>query len=101
LGRIFPGLVSFFYLVEDLMHVDVGLGHSNDRRSQCSKFGFIPSCRDAEIGALNAESFDERINSAINLVMTDGRTLLDDATLGKLVLRMNHDFGFYAQAIFR
>ena len=24
-GRIFPGLVSFFYLVEDLMHVDVGL----------------------------------------------------------------------------
>ena len=33
--------------------------------------------------------------------MTDGRTLLDDATLGKLVPRMNHDFGFYAQAIFQ
>ena len=50
---------------------------------------------------MNAESFNERINSAINLVVTDGRTLLDDATLGKLVLRMNHDFGFYAQAIFQ
>ena len=33
--------------------------------------------------------------------MTDGRTLLDDATLGKLVLLMNHDFCFYAQAIFQ
>ena len=61
-----------------------------------SKFGLIPllaSCSDGQIGALNAETFAERIISAVNLIMTDGRTLLDDATLGKLVVpRMNRDF---------
>ena len=45
------------------------------------------------IGALNVESFWERIVSAGNLVMTDGNTLLDDDELEKLMLlRINRNF---------
>jgi len=97
-GRLFPDLTSFD-LIEDLMQLDVGIVYLDIQKTEDhdrSKFGFIPllaSCSDGEIGALNAESFAERIISAVNLVMTDGRTLLDDATLDKLVvLRMNRDF---------
>ena len=37
---------------------------------------FMASCSYASIGALNAESFCERVLSAANLVVTDGNTLL-------------------------
>jgi hypothetical protein len=59
-------------------------------------FGLLPllaSCSEGQIGALNAESFAERIISGANLVMTDGNTLLDDKLLEMLVvLRMNRKF---------
>ena len=59
-------------------------------------FGFIPlmaSCSSGEIGALNAESFAERVISGSNLVMTNGNTLLGDKMLDMLVvLRMNREF---------
>ena len=81
------------------MELDVGIVYIHILQKEDpdrSKFGFIPllaSCSDGEIGALNAESFAERIISAVNLIMTEGRTLLDDATLDKLVvLRMNREF---------
>ena len=45
------------------------------------------------IGALNAESFAERVISGSNLVMTNGNTLLGDKMLEMLVvLRMNREF---------
>ena len=62
------------------------------------KYGFLPlmaSCSDGEIGALNAESFSERILSNAN----DGNTLLGDEELEMLVvLRMNRDFMEFMRA---
>ena len=59
-------------------------------------YGWIPllaSCTYAQIGALNAESFCERVLSCANLVLTEGNTLLDDEEIEMLViLRMNRDF---------
>jgi hypothetical protein len=61
-----------------------------------SRFGFLPhmaGCCDGQIGALNAESFAERVISGSNLVMTNGNTLLGDTMLEMLVvLRMNREF---------
>ena len=47
-----------------------------------------------EIGALNAESFCERVlTSCANDVLTEGNTLLSDEELEMLVvLRMNREF---------
>ena len=60
------------------------------------KYGFLPmlaGCGDGQIGALNAESFAERIISGANLVMNDCNTLLGDKHLEILVvLRMNRSF---------
>ena len=96
--ELYPNLEGFD-LIADLMELDVGIVYIHILQKEDpdrSKFGFIPllaSCSDGEIGALNAESFAERIISAVNLIMTEGRTLLDDATLDKLVvLRMNREF---------
>ena len=61
-----------------------------------SVFGLLPlmaSCSDGQIGALNAESYAERVISGASLVMTNGSTLLDDEVLEMLVvLRMNRSF---------
>eukprot|EP00295_Goniomonas_pacifica_P031926 CAMPEP_0175968826 /NCGR_PEP_ID=MMETSP0108-20121206/40118_1 /TAXON_ID=195067 ORGANISM="Goniomonas pacifica, Strain CCMP1869" /NCGR_SAMPLE_ID=MMETSP0108 /ASSEMBLY_ACC=CAM_ASM_000204 /LENGTH=238 /DNA_ID=CAMNT_0017297533 /DNA_START=102 /DNA_END=815 /DNA_ORIENTATION=+ len=60
---------------------------------QDARFGAIPSmasCSIGQLGALNAESFCERVISAANLVMTDGRTMLSDEELEWcVVLRIN------------
>jgi len=46
-----------------------------------------------QIGALNAESFCERVLRCAGHVLTEGNTLLDDAELQMLVvLRMNRKF---------
>ena len=95
---LYPNLEGFD-LIRDLMPLDVGIVYLHILKNEDpdrSKFDFLPllaSCSSGEIGALNAESFAERIISAVNLIMTEGRTLLDDATLDKLVvLRMNREF---------
>ena len=95
---LFPDLTTFD-LIDDLMPIDIGVVYIYIEKKEDpdrSKFGLIPllaSCSDGEIGALNAESFAERIISAVDLIMTDGRTALDDSTMDKLVvLRMNRDF---------
>ena len=87
--------------VRDLMPLDIGIlyrkieASDKERRS----FGYIPrmACRSiGQLGALNAESFCERVLSNANLVMTDGNTLLSDEELEMLViLRMNRDFMIY------
>jgi len=62
-------------------------------------FGFLPlmaSCTDGQLGALNAESFAERIISGGNLTVDDGNTKLNHGDVEKLtVLRMNGDFMFF------
>ena len=51
------------------------------------------SCFKGQIGALNAESFVERVNSISKLIMPDDSTLLTDGLLHKLVtLQMNAGF---------
>lgn len=53
----------------------------------------MASCCKAQIGALNAESYTERVNSIGKLMMTDDSTQLGDDLLNKLVtLRMNSGF---------
>ena len=68
------------------------------------KYGLLPlmaSCSDGEIGALNAESFSERILSNANDVMTSGNTLLGDEELEMLVvIRMNRDFMEFMRAYY-
>ena len=63
------------------------------------RYGFIPlmaSCSRGELGALNAESFSERMLSCANDVMDEGNTLLSDAEVEMLVLlRMNREFMEY------
>jgi hypothetical protein len=58
-----------------------------------AEFGFLPLMDrycDGQIGAVNAESFAERIISFANLAMADGKTLLNDKALEMpVVLRMN------------
>ena len=81
-----------------LMHLDMGALYRkiNGRDTDRTKFGFLPLMAlsaNAQIGALNAESFAERIISASNTVMNEGNTLLNDGDLEKLVvLRMNREF---------
>eukprot|EP00732_Lithocolla_globosa_P005761 Lithocolla_globosa_v1_NODE_6205_length_1122_cov_61.683224.p1 type:complete len:109 gc:universal NODE_6205_length_1122_cov_61.683224:885-559(-) len=53
----------------------------------------MASCSPSQIGALNAESFCERVISQGNLVMNDGNTLISDEELEMLVvLRINRKF---------
>jgi len=69
-------------LLHDLIDIDLGRFYHKlitkadpDR----SRFGFFPlmaGCCDGQIGALNAESFAERVVSCSNPVMTNGNTLL-------------------------
>ena len=52
----------------------------------------MASCSKGQIGALNAESFCERVLSQSNLVMTDGNTLLSDEEIEMVViLRVNRE----------
>ena len=53
----------------------------------------MASCSFAQLGALNAESFCERVLRCAGHVLTDGNTLLSDEELEMLViLRMNRKF---------
>ena len=54
------------------------------------KFGFFFALAEAHLGANLAASYVERVNSAANLIMTDGCTLLGHLTLERcVILRMN------------
>ena len=78
-------------LVADLLAVDVGPLY--DRLAKDTRFGFIPLMASATIGALNAESFCERVLRCAGHVLTEGNTLLGDEELEMLViLRMNREF---------
>ena len=53
----------------------------------------MASCSHASLGALNAESFCERVLSAASLVITDGNTLLAPEEVEMLsVLRINRGY---------
>ena len=59
----------------------------------------MAGCSKGQIGALNAESFCERVLSVANLVVTDGNTVLKDSSVTKLtILRINRKFMEYMRA---
>ena len=82
----------------DLWSVDMSLvlNHLAELEKKKPKFGHLLKMvitSRGSIGALLAQSFCERINSAGNIVMTQGNTLLGDEELNMLVvLRMNRFF---------
>ena len=84
---------------DDLMTLDVkplmdNLEKVNAENNNC--FGYLPlmaSCSKCQLGALNSQSFAERINSVANLIVTVTRGDLDPVLVNKLVmLRMNKTF---------
>ena len=81
-------------VVHDLMPLDMRTLYTQLTGNK--SLGLIPlmaSCSKGQIGALNAESFCERVLSQSNLVMTDGNTLLSDEEIEMVViLRVNREF---------
>ena len=82
-----------------LMPLDIGTLSQimvSDPERRLFGIGYIPlmaSCSHGQLGALNAESFCERVLSCANDVLTTGNTLLSDDEIEMLVvLRMNRDF---------
>jgi len=94
-------------LIADLMGLDMGPLYLKIIAEDPDgvKFGYIPlmaSSSFGQIGALNAESFCERILRAAGHVMTEGNTLLNDEELEMLtVLRINKDFIMKYRKIYR
>jgi hypothetical protein len=84
----------------ELMGLDVGSMYTELCNSKIA--GFIPlmaGCSIGQIGALNAESFYERILSCANDVVQTDNTLLDDVEVEMLVLlRMNFAFMEFMRA---
>ena len=63
--------------------VEKNYENTHQKVAERAKFRFSPlnaGCCDGQIGAVNAESFAERIISCAKLAMADGNTLLNDKT---------------------
>ena len=64
-----------------------------------AKFGYLPMMTVATLGALNAESFCERVWSCVMLVVSDLHVSLKPEKIRMLVmLRMNREFIEYMRA---
>ena len=89
---------------DPLMPLDMGMLYRKIIKSDADRriYGFIPdmaASSTGQIGALNAESFCERVLSCANDVLTEGNTLLDDEELEMIViLRMNRKFMQFMRA---
>jgi len=92
------GHIKRCHIIEDLMDLDMGVVFLDIIKSDPDRmnFGFMPllaSSSEGEIGAVNAESYAERVISAANLTMDHGNTSMKDDIFDMLVvLRMNRDF---------
>jgi hypothetical protein len=68
-------------------------------KTECTKFGYLPMMTVATLGALNAESFCERVLSCVKLVVFDLHVRLKSEEIRILVmLRMNHGFMEYMRS---
>ena len=85
--------------VEHLLQLDVKpiydkINEVNNKNEDC--FGLLPlmmGCSKFQLGALNSQSFSERINSAANIVVTEGTMKTNPIFVDKLVtVRMNERF---------
>lgn len=85
-------------LIHDLLTIDLGvifkkfIKEDTDRK----KYGYLPIMAThsfSSVGSLCTSSFVERCNSAANLILTDGNTLLSPEEINMLtVLRINKPF---------
>ncbi len=76
--------------------MSVDIGNMYKELSKHKVYGHLPAmagCSMGQLGALNAESFCERILSCANNLIKSDNTLLDDPEIEMLVtLRMNRAF---------
>lgn len=76
-------------VIGDLMGLHIGILYKKLERDDNKHFGLLPimaSCSLGQLGALNAESYAERVNSVGKQVLTEGNTLLSDEEVDMLVL---------------
>jgi hypothetical protein len=94
-------------LMADLLHADMFKVLSDMFRSEAlriqqgksAKFGYLTMMTVATLGALNAESFCERVLSCVKLVVSDLHVSLKAEEIRMLVmLRMNREFMEYMRA---
>ncbi len=89
-------------IVADLLTLKVGSMYTEMSKDLNLKLGYLPVMAQAskvQICMLNAKSLCERGLSFVNLVMTDGNTLLsDEETEMVTVLRMNKEFMDYMRS---
>ena len=94
-------------LMDDLLHADMFKVLSDMVRSEslliqrgkAAKFGYLPMMSVATLGALNAESFCERVLSCVKLVVSDLHVRLKAEEIHMLVmLRMNRNFMEYMRS---
>ena len=85
-------------VLDDLLTADLGVVYKSLIASDPGrkKYGYLPRMAThsrASVGSLLASSFCERINSAANLIVTKGNTLLSDEEIDMCTtLRMNKGF---------
>ena len=69
------------------------------QRGKAAKFGYLPMMAVATLGALNAESFCERVLSCVKLVVSDLHVRLKAEEIRMLVMiRMNRNFMEYMRS---
>ena len=84
--------VDMFKVLSDVLRTEAVL----IQRGKSGKFGYLPMMAVATLGALNAESFCERVLSCVKLVVSDLHVSLKVEEIHMLViLRMNHEFMEY------
>ena len=96
-------------VMADLLHANMFKVYSDMLRSESlrlkkglsAKFGYLPMMAVATLGALNAESFCERVLSCVKLVVSDLHVRLKAEKIRMLVmLRMNREFMEYMRATY-
>jgi hypothetical protein len=86
-------------LMADLLRLNPGAAYK--RFEKDGAYGWIPSMALCQLGAVNAESFCERVFSCAKKVLPEGRTLLSSEELEMVViLRMNEAFMEYMRATY-
>ena len=88
-------LADMFKVLSDMMRSEALL----IQRGTSAKFGYLPMMAVATLGALNAESFCERVLSCVKLVVSDLHVSLKAEEIRMLVmLRMNRGFMEYMRS---
>ena len=87
--------------LDDLLHLNIGELYAGFDSGPDAEYGYMFSYAMTVLGRSLASSYAERINSAVALIVTNGRTLLGKELLEMCVLlRMNRQFMQYMKATY-